>query len=127
MHLLNEIHWEQDAIMMFGKKVLQPRKHAWYGDFLIRQNKIAQGMGQLDQHLSIVDRLMEAEPDNWQWTEQGTRSRIGYAEILLTLNHEERATIVGREAVSLGERLVRHDVENTRWKSLLTRARSLER
>jgi len=31
-HLLEEIHWEQDEIMMFGKKVLQPRKHAWYGD-----------------------------------------------------------------------------------------------
>ena len=31
-HLLEDIHWEQDEIMMFGKKVLQPRKHAWYGD-----------------------------------------------------------------------------------------------
>lgn len=31
-HLLEEIHWEQDEIMMFGKKILQPRKHAWYGD-----------------------------------------------------------------------------------------------
>ena len=31
-HLLEEIHWEQDEIVMFGKKILQPRKHAWYGD-----------------------------------------------------------------------------------------------
>ncbi|MEM6802147.1 MAG: alpha-ketoglutarate-dependent dioxygenase AlkB [Bacteroidota bacterium] len=30
--LEKEIHWEQDEIMMFGKKVLQPRLHAWYGD-----------------------------------------------------------------------------------------------
>lgn len=30
--LEKEIHWEQDEIIMFGKKILQPRLHAWYGD-----------------------------------------------------------------------------------------------
>ena len=31
-HLLEGIQWEQEEITLFGKKVLQPRMHAWYGD-----------------------------------------------------------------------------------------------
>ena len=30
--LTENIHWEQGEIMMFGKKVLEPRLTAWYGD-----------------------------------------------------------------------------------------------
>lgn len=30
--LVTEIQWEHQAIWMFGKKVLQPRLTAWYGD-----------------------------------------------------------------------------------------------
>lgn len=30
--LKNDINWRQDEIMMFGRKVMQPRLTAWYGD-----------------------------------------------------------------------------------------------
>lgn len=30
--LEEEIDWQQDEIKLFGKKFLQPRLHAWYGD-----------------------------------------------------------------------------------------------
>ncbi len=30
--LKNEINWQQEAIKIFGKKVMQPRLTAWYGD-----------------------------------------------------------------------------------------------
>ena len=30
--LLNEINWEHDEVMMFGKKIITKRKVAWYGD-----------------------------------------------------------------------------------------------
>lgn len=102
-------------------------QHAWYGDFLVRQNRTSEGMAQLDRHLVIVDQLMKTEPDNWQWVEQGTRSRIGYAEILFKLDQVKRGHEVGREAVKLAEKLVRHDTENARWESLLKRARLLSR
>ena len=31
-HLSNDIHWEHDEVMMFGKKIITKRKVAWYGD-----------------------------------------------------------------------------------------------
>jgi len=31
-HLAEEITWKQEPITMFGKKVMQPRLTAWYGD-----------------------------------------------------------------------------------------------
>jgi alkylated DNA repair dioxygenase AlkB len=30
--LINETPWRQDEITLFGKRMLQPRLHAWYGD-----------------------------------------------------------------------------------------------
>jgi alkylated DNA repair dioxygenase AlkB len=30
--LFNEINWEHDEVMMFGKKIITKRKVAWYGD-----------------------------------------------------------------------------------------------
>ncbi len=30
--LLLELNWQQQAIRLFGKSVMQPRLHAWYGD-----------------------------------------------------------------------------------------------
>ena len=30
--ILNEVNWREEAIRIFGKKVLQPRRTAWYGD-----------------------------------------------------------------------------------------------
>lgn len=30
--LLEEIHWQQDSMVMYGKEVLFPRLMAWYGD-----------------------------------------------------------------------------------------------
>lgn len=30
--LINEIHWQQDEITLYGKKHLTPRFHAWYAD-----------------------------------------------------------------------------------------------
>ncbi len=29
--LKNEINWQQEAIKIFGKKIMQPRLTAWYG------------------------------------------------------------------------------------------------
>ena len=31
-NLLNEIAWKQEPIIIFGKKIMQPRLTAWYGD-----------------------------------------------------------------------------------------------
>ncbi len=31
-YCLNHLDWRQEAIMMFGKSVMQPRLQAWYGD-----------------------------------------------------------------------------------------------
>jgi alkylated DNA repair dioxygenase AlkB len=31
--LINEISWEHDEVMMFGKKIVTRRKVAWYGDY----------------------------------------------------------------------------------------------
>jgi len=31
-HLLNEIKWKQEPIIIFGKEVMQPRLTAWYGN-----------------------------------------------------------------------------------------------
>ncbi|HAD33663.1 MAG TPA: alpha-ketoglutarate-dependent dioxygenase AlkB [Chitinophagaceae bacterium] len=30
--LLNEIEWQQDEVMMFGKRIVTQRRMAWYGD-----------------------------------------------------------------------------------------------
>ena len=30
--LINEINWKQEPIQIFGKKIMQPRLTAWYGD-----------------------------------------------------------------------------------------------
>lgn len=30
--MVNNIHWKHEAILMFGKQVMQPRLTAWYGD-----------------------------------------------------------------------------------------------
>lgn len=30
--LLNTIHWKQDEVMMYGKRIITKRKTAWYGD-----------------------------------------------------------------------------------------------
>ncbi|CAO1649387.1 TIR domain-containing protein [Parasphingorhabdus sp. NYA22] len=98
-------------------------KRAWYGDFLIQQNREVEGMKQLDEHLSIIDRLMKSHPENWQWLEQAVRSRMGYAELLRKAGNHKRAITFARMAVSLGEELVLHDPGNASWRGLLDRAK----
>ena len=34
-NLTNDIAWQQGEITLFGKKVLEPRLSAWYGDCLL--------------------------------------------------------------------------------------------
>jgi len=53
--LLNEIQWKHEAIKMFGKKVMQPRLTAWYGD----EGKSYSYSGITMQPFSWTDNLLQ--------------------------------------------------------------------
>ncbi|WP_306331472.1 alpha-ketoglutarate-dependent dioxygenase AlkB family protein [Vibrio injensis] len=36
-----ELNWQQQAIMMFGKPIMQPRLHAWYGEKAYRYSGLS--------------------------------------------------------------------------------------
>lgn len=61
--LINEIPWEHDEVMMFGKKIVTRRKVAWYGDsnFTYTYSKVAKVAEIWTPLLVSIKERVEAE------------------------------------------------------------------
>lgn len=59
--LLNEIPWQQDEAIMFGKRILTKRKVAWYGDapFSYTYSKVTKTALLWNEYLQALKKIVE--------------------------------------------------------------------
>jgi tetratricopeptide (TPR) repeat protein len=99
--------------------------HSRIGGVLEAQNRLEEAREKFSKCLSILESLIDKEPDNWSWRREvaAAHSRVG--DVLRAQGKSEEALAELEHYLTIAQQLVKQNPGNSEWQQDLATAHSL--